>query len=576
MAFTPQPDRYYRLYFKHSGHCLDAHGAGRGEHVRQAKEAAGSDSQLWQFRPLEGRHYAISSKKSGRNFDVAGETTNDGAVLLLWDRADHQWNQHYRVVPAGDGSYYLTARHSSKRISAKDKSKDEAANVVQWSEGGDEHFRFRIVPEGVAPQRELDRDFMADTSAQTRSTVLSIIGGAPEVGKALAALTAMLWPADDTARRIWEQMKRYVQELVREMVSRERLDDLVKQLDGLYSNLAAYNAESYGSPLKAGYFSGLLVSLNNAEPYFFDERDPEKVLPYFVQLGSLRLAVLLELCLSYKKIYGKDDDKAAEHLTQLRGKIDKFGKAATKARERALDWRVGKVRVQHDKTRDGITTNHHWSVVDDYDGYRRTWSYNDTTSADKGAEGYAYKGAELRRQEVRTQYAAELDMFFGPARLWRYIDPAVTERPKKIATDILTGPHGGVKYNPFQDGRNHGRISAIDLYAGDQIDGIEVHYDGKPGGLHGGRGGRHQRLDLAADESIVSVWGRIRNNLLGAVYFQTSKGRTFGGGIGDGHYAEWIGDPPEGSRAVLHSIGGLAGTAHIEALSFTWRYEYDE
>jgi len=314
-----------------------------------------------------------------------------------------------------------------------------------------------------------------------------------------------------------------------------------------------------------------------AEPDFFDPREPQQTLPYFVALGSIRLAALREMCLSYKPIFGVDDDQPQQHLKDLKDKIDAYIEGATTARERAITWRVGKVHLHHESKSAGISNNHWWSVVDDYNGYKKTWYYNDLTSEDKGAEGYARAALPLYENEVRSQYSAELDSFFAPARLWRYLDPTVTDKPKKVATDIVTGPFGGTKFSDFQDNPKPGsRITAIDLHAGDHIDGIRLHYDGQPGPLHGKTGGHHLHIDLGANEYIVGAWGRLRNEV-GAVFLQTNLGRTFGGGWRDfSGVGEWVGDPPDNARAKLFSIGGKQGSGHVEALSFLWRYERDE
>jgi len=78
----------------------------------------------------------------------------------------------------------------------------------------------------------------------------------------------------------------------------------------------------------------------------------------------------------------------------------------------------------------------------------------------------------------------------------------------------------------------------------------------------GGSGGHHLHYDLGGDENIIGASGRSRGNV-GAVFFQTTKGRTLGGGWRDGDgVAEWISDPPSDTRAVLYRIGGRQGTRH--------------
>ncbi|WP_035054034.1 RICIN domain-containing protein [Andreprevotia chitinilytica] len=574
MAFTPKDNSYYRITFKHSGLCMEAPTIHRGEAVLQAKPNVQSKGQLWRFQRIGQAHFMLVAKNSGKALDVPRSTHDDGAGLIQWDPYDSSTNQHFRLLPAGSGHYYLVARHSGKRICVKGGSKDASTGIVQAGDGVKDEYRIRLVLAEESATHAADRDFVVDANAEMRQVIIAIAGKAPKIGSGLQPLMELLWPAADPSKLLWEQMKRYVTELVREMIAAERLISLSNKLAGIQSSLQDYVAEDYGSPRKQGAFDGLLTALNNAEPDFFDERDPEKTLPYFVALGTIRLAALRELCESYKKIYGKDDDKPAVHLAALQKKIASYVLAANTAFKRAEAWRQTKIRVEHTKERSGISTNHTWAVVDDYDGFRREWRYNDTTgSGDGRAETNAKSAKQLREREVASQYGTELDSFFGPARLWRYLDPAVTLAPKKTTIEVLTGPFGAFRFDEFQDDPRDQPITAIDLYAGDHIDGIEMHYGGKSAGLHGKRGGRHYHFDLEAGESIIGVWGSTRNEV-SALFFQTNKGRNFGGG-GPGH-AEWVGDPPDVVDATLYRIGGRKGTGHIEALSFVWRYTRDE
>jgi hypothetical protein len=576
LGFTPPGDVYYRIYFAHSDMCMDGRTIHRGEMIKQARPDPKSDSQLWRFHRVTQRHYMLIAKKSGKALDVPN-SRHDDVEMCQWDPSYGEFNEHFRLLPTGDGLFYLAARHSGKRICVKNAGKNDGDAVMQSGEGTAAHYRLRIVPDGESKDRVVDRDFVADANEKMRKLIIDVANKVPEVGSGLAGLMTMLWPEDDKFKRVWEQMKSYVKDLVRDMISQERLISLSHKLDGIQSCLNDYNREKYGAKPKSGFFTTLLGALNTAEPDFFDPREPQQTLPYFVALGSIRLAALREMCMSYKLIFGADDDQPQVHLKDLKDKIAAYVEGANTARERAIAWRMSKVRLEHESKGAGISTNHWWSVVDDYNGYRKTWQYNDTTSEDKGAESYARAALPLYEKEVRSQYSAELDSFFTPARLWRYMDPTVTDKPKKVATDILTGPFGGTKFSDFQDNPPPGsRITAIDLHAGDHIDGIRLHYDGKPGPLHGKAGGHHLHIDLGANEYIVGAWGRLRGEV-GAVFLQTSLGRTFGGGWRDhSGVGEWVGDPPDNARAKLFSIGGKQGSGHVEALSFIWRYERDE
>jgi len=579
MAFYPAGDKTYRIVFKHSNKCMDVGNIHRGALLRHQHIDVNSDKQLFRFRKLDARHYVIQSVHSGKSVDVARASHDDNAVVCQWDPSDSEWNEHFRFIPAGEGHYYLVARHSEKTIAAKDGTTAEGEYIVQSGRQGAQvdWVKVRFVPDSDSLDGISGRDFVADSSALTRTIIIGIAGKVPEIGGGLSALMGLFWPADDTGERVWNQMRRYVNDLVRELIAQEQLDQLAKQLEGLRLQLASYNKEKFGSQIKGGTFTTLLGLFNAAEPFFFDAREPQRRLPFFVALGTMRLAALRELYMSYADIYLEADKNAAQHLTDLKDKIKKFTDAATLSRERALEWRLGKVSVIHTETTSwgvvGPSTNHHWSAHDAYDGFHREWSYNTLTGGTTNAEALARKAHVDRQAEVRSQFSAELDRFLSPARLWRYLDPTVTEKPKEITAELQTGPHGGQGHTEFADDPKGKPITRIVVHAGARVDGIEVFYGGVSGGLHGWRGGSTHTLDLEPGETIIGVWGRA-GAALDAVYFETSKSRQVGGGGRGG--GDWIASPSDEFGSVLARIGGRQGSKHIEALKFFWRYTKQE
>jgi hypothetical protein len=105
------------------------------------------------------------------------------------------------------------------------------------------------------------------------------------------------------------------------------------------------------------------------------------------------------------------------------------------------------------------------------------------------------------------------------------------------------------------------------------VDGVEIFYGDKSGGLHGKRGGNTHSLDLAAGELVVGAWGTA-GDAIDSLYFETDRGHIVGGGGRGG--AEWRADPPEGSDAKLSKISGNQGAGHLAAIKFHWQYWRDE
>lgn len=579
MAFLPAKDTYYRIYFKHSGKCVTVRDAsphmGAGV-VQRPADSAGA-GQLFTIRHLREDHFAITAKHSTHNLDVARASHEDGAQVIQWERSDGEWNEHFRFVRAGDGLYKIQACHSNKFVVPRDNSAADDVDLVQSGKADGDFAKFRFVPDGTAYDSITGRDFVGSSTELIRTAVIGIVGLVPEVGSGLKFMLGILWPAENTGMLVWDQMKRFVTELMREVIAEERVIDLNKRLVGLRNTLDTYESTSFGVQQKGHFFSNLLTALGQAEPYFFDPRNPEKTLPYFVALGTLYLATLREQYVSYDKIYGQADPDRAKHLKTLQDKITQYSDAARTIRDRGLKWRLDKVVVDYNKTTafgiGGPVITHRWSAVDHYDGWGVEWQYNSFNHGDTNAEALARGAADNRRRHVQGTWAADLEGFLGPAYLWRYLDPTKTDKPKRLPVDITTGPWGGALEKEFADDPRDKPITAIVVYAGARVDGVEIFYGGVSGGLHGARGGRSHRLDLSPGERIVGV--RVRaGGAVDSLLFETSQGRWVGGGGNTGNYV--VGDPPDDANASLHRIYGRQGTAHLASIGFTWRYYRDE
>jgi Ricin-type beta-trefoil lectin domain-like len=576
MSFTPSDTIFYRILAKHSMKVvtvLDGQ-LSRGALVGQMPYDANADSQLFRLRRLNTWYYAITAKHSGKNLDVPGAGGADGTQVVQWDPSDNEGNEQFRFERAGDGWYYIIVQHSNKAIAVHDSPADRTA-LVQWTKHPNPNFMFRFVPDGQAVDNITGRPLVGDASALMRTIIIGIAGKIPEIGSGLGPLLTLLWP-DDSQTRIWEQMKNYVSALVGELIAQQQLNALWLKLAGLRNVLKTYELEKYGTTKKRGAFDALLAAFDEAEPMFFSRADPVSTLPCFVAMGTIRLAALRELCLSYERIYLEPDQSAAERLKDLKTNIATYKAAADSARDRAVAWRLAKIVVEDEQSKEfgalGPSTTHTWRARDAYDGWSRQWSYNTLTGGELQAESLARKAKTDREGLIRATFSADLDRVLGPSRLWRYLDPGVTDKPRQVATDIVVGPYGGGAGTAFADNPTQ-RITTILVYAGSRVDGVEFYYGGVSGGLHGARGGTTYRLDLWPGELVVGAWGR-SGAALDALFFETSSGRRIGGGGAGGN--EFIGEPPDEMFATLTKISGIQGDKNLQSITFTWSYYRDE
>jgi len=436
---------------------------------------------------------------------------------------------------------------------------------------------------------ELSRDSKAvgislsassDIYSRLRDLVVGIAGNVPEVGSALSGLVQFLWPVDSpTPEAVWNEMKQYATALVKDLISDEYALNLEKSLSGINNVLTKYNSLSYGIPAKGEWFTNALAAIELVEPYFFDDRNPEKTLPYFMGMGTLKLTLLREQYLFYTKIYNvTTDPDAVKNYAELASTIGRYSAAAKKSRDAALAWRLSFIKIGETLRTDfgilGPSTTHIWKAEDLYgSGWSESWEYNSLTGGTLDAEAKARYAYQNHLGSVSADFGNQLDRLLEPGYLWPYLDPKNPNHPNNTPVIVNSGPFGGRSGTPFQDNPAGQKISDIVVYAGSRVDGVEFFYGGRSGGLHGARSGTPNKLTLQPAESIVSAHGRAGDSM-DQLVFVTNLGRQVGGGGGGG--SAWNAAPPSGSDAALLSIAGKQGSRSFEGITLNWCYWIDK
>jgi hypothetical protein len=582
MSFKPERGKYFYLMAQHSRKVL---GATRGQTGALLEQQTQGDEmqylQQFEFHGGESREFFIKPRGLDLYLDIMGNSQDNGAALSLCTWHGNVANERFQFIPGGNGYYYLKAMHSGKVLDVNAYSTEDGAKVQQWSQnphGSGPNQLFRPVPVEAQPSGTSSMDvhpFIADeTSNRLKDLVAGIAGSVPEVGSALKGLVSFLWPAGQST--IFEQMRSYVEALMKELIAQERVIDLDKRLNGIYNNLNDYQAAAPGKQ-KGQWFTTVLGNLNDAEPYFLDTRNPEKTLPYFVALGTVTLTMLREQVLFYPEIFQEADAKRAEHLTKFREKLKKYLAASRLSRAKAMEWRLGKLRVDHSESTTfgiaGPSTTHTYTAKDTLTGWGASHQYNTLTGGERNAEALANGDLAARRTFVESQFGIELDAFLTPSYLWKYLDPEEKEKPSRQKVVFKTGPYAGHAHKPFNDG-GKGPITRIKVHAGDRLDGVELFYGGVSGGLHGKVGGAmHCDVTLEPGEAIVGAYGS-HGEVMHSLYFETNRGRVIGAGKHSVH--SWTADPPESVEPTLTHISGHAGSGHIDGLSMHWEYWREE
>jgi hypothetical protein len=398
----------------------------------------------------------------------------------------------------------------------------------------------------------------ADANSRVEALVAGVAGMVPTVGSGLKGLVTALWPNPTDPMAVWDAIDQYINTLVQGLLNQAKADYLQSTLQGIYNLILNYNATAYGTTQKGSLFSSLLSQVLADEPYFMDREAPETTLTYLVSMGTVTLIILREQALFYQDIYNEADPTPEEHLALLQGKISEYGTCALSASKNAIEWRLGLIEVK--STSGGPSPT--WAVVDAYTNYN---------SAAYSSEASAEAMKRTVQEQVARDYAMQLETIMNPAKLWKYLDPAVTERPTVEVYQVVSNMYGRPSGTAFSDTPGDKKITGLYLYSGNLVDGLQIYYGGEPGPMHGSKSGANQKLyTFETDELIVAAYGGA-GSALDQILFRTNLGRDFGNGGSGGSL--WTASAPQGVGAALVKISGYQSESAIEAIQFTWEYQ---
>jgi hypothetical protein len=144
----PEPGHVYGIISVYSDRAMDVEGASveNGVAVNQYGWHGGPNQQ-WRFEPLEGVDqglFRIVCVSSGKVLDVSGVSIDDGAPIHQWEWANGD-NQKWLVVPVGDGSIIIEAKHSGKVLDSPNETPPyNGMRTQQWTRHGGPNQRWRL------------------------------------------------------------------------------------------------------------------------------------------------------------------------------------------------------------------------------------------------------------------------------------------------------------------------------------------------------------------------------------------------------------------------------------------------
>lgn len=460
----------------------------------------------------------------------------------------------------------------------------------------------------------------ADEVGQYVLTVLSLGAGLiPVIGSSLSALCNLLGTvlfSPNAMEQIWDALRARIEQLIDQKIEEYHLNILKEEIRGFQDNIDLYStflkdfehaqgteeAEAAGETVRMTHMSFLHV-LIAAIPKFQDETYAVASLPLFSLVATMHLTLLAD-GIQRGKGWGYPDINIETFRTQFKDKtvpklmpdkqkslllpgsmlkgaisrgvkagvptkvIDTWKKAyaalyesdsAPKGGDQDLDYVSYAIKIYHQgrkalkleggKDYEGYKVAHNHRVCSDYDSsmvrnvlnYTKLWPF---------MAGDVWTTDASRPVDFEIPYGdIDREIFYGPYGRWA-----------DNASWSLSDPP------PVTDRGDS--ITAINVRAWDDIDGLEVKHGSSWDGFQGNRtGGTAEELDMGKDEYVTSV--SIKYGFkLGSLVFTTNKNNKLD--KGDARHADtvqdvapagyalssviitrWVGDTPTGCEGVI-------------------------
>ncbi|MEO8673239.1 MAG: RICIN domain-containing protein [Tahibacter sp.] len=574
MAFVPSPGSYYYLVAEHSNKVLEVAGASgeQGALIQQNTPKPFLDSYHQQFIFNENgseRIYVLRVRHSQQVIDVEAGSKNDGAKVqqYSWHAVDFQ---RFRVIDAGDGSFFLEAVHSGKVLDVAQADTGDAKVVVQHANhynGTNKHQRFRAVlaEAGFDP---MQLPTFTNPSQVVRDVTLGIAGLIPEAGGAVKGLVGFLWK-DQSSTMIWNQVLRYIESYVESRLEQVRITALSNTVEGARTNLSEFVTLANGAE-RATKLVATITALNQVDRPFFNRDSAERTLSYFVAIGTIKLTLLQEQARFYAENAGiPNDDNKAAHMVALRRGITEYTVAARHLRDDILKSRVDRIgrtftvipvgRSYHDFTSEVTLTDN----VDNRQMMLRS-------NRDGNSDATKDLVFAQRKKVVEAQFGAKLDAILAPSMTWESFDPD-KKRPVKQTVSRHVGPWGTLHTDTALAG-GHG-IAKIELWSDNQLRGIRITNRQGQQQMCGAQKGNSVSIALKAGEVITGVYGSAYY-YVHSLFLETSFGQRIGAGEFHRAYRFQADLPPE-LRAGVVDIHAAGSTVAVDGLRFDFAYELE-
>ncbi|WP_252198956.1 insecticidal delta-endotoxin Cry8Ea1 family protein [Bacillus mycoides] len=144
------------------------------------------------------------------------------------------------------------------------------------------------------------------------ATIARVLGLIPAVGPLLSSLVSIFWPTLQTPNTIWQDMMKYVADLIRQELTTYTINQATRNLTGLYESLNIYNRalaawkinknHFASAELVRGYINDLHIRFGADIQADFTLKGYETILlPSYASAANLHLLLLRDI-----SVYGKE------------------------------------------------------------------------------------------------------------------------------------------------------------------------------------------------------------------------------------------------------------------------------
>ncbi|XP_031564352.1 uncharacterized protein LOC116299775 [Actinia tenebrosa] len=363
----------------------------------------------------------------------------------------------------------------------------------------------------------------------------------PTVGKVVKVAIQLFWP-DDT-EDIWSLIKSQVEHLIEVKILEHELDEREAQLNGLKQSLSMYSDAT--NKERASLLSAIIVQCNELYSELTESDNTIHLIPLTVAHAYLHLTVLRERYEHGLKLYSDatDQDQWEKDLTT---KVSDYHSHFLSVYSQWQEWREDEisVSVKTKKKPMGIPPFFYWTAYgktkDSFDGesvkYSESWNKNKKTFKD------VQKRAKLRMYN-EANASMMMDAFIRTFSLGNFLPGHENDAAKADTTvsEVSYGPYSVALTKGDHEKKNmatiigqelkdnNGVITEIHIWAGNFVERIQFHYEGKGAGHAFGApkvSSKSEHVITLSDTHVTGMKMGFSNGVMARVQFKFSDGSS--------------------------------------------------